>query len=571
MNIEKFIHQWWSDSPSMQLGGEEFIKESYQENTLFWKKIFDVHASSQRTPVESQLGKLYNFYHDCILRHLADNETALTIVSENRTENWSYRKLHQCVNAQVKRWTRSEVKPGQIVAIRAEPGITFILALLTSLRLGLSICFLPSGEFLGDKCCSEFIEKISALWIISEKDLKALPQGVGSLSIDPSLIESEDEHPLSYAYEASSIGQYTISLYRQDSLALVPLDVDTMYLHALRDSLLLFNLREWNTWSYPLANPLECEPCHTLITLLAGARKVWASNKTLRDNPAILKEEKIQVLFLSDEAQEMWTRVQGLPVRSLKAICKTPFNINYRAWKNFTQFNRIDKIPVFNGLTDNSIGGIKFISRPSLENFDSLVKVNLGLQWSMNQMGTEAPSVTGFGVAKIYSTNIENNSIEGNLTVSMVENDLLVTGTAEPCREGITYPIDLLENIVKGISFVEDCIIYSTPKLGKIGSHQFTLLIFIDPGLKNYSSENKNEWDQAVNLQIKERLGKFFLPDKIEYYPLLPQARPWGIDRDWCSTQYSRGLLSQKSINPLYQLLHQLKKFAKDQIKHAET
>ncbi len=57
-----------------------------------------------------------------------------------------------------------------------------------------------------------------------------------------------------------------------------------------------------------------------------------------------------------------------------------------------------------------------------------------------------------------------------------------------------------------------------------------------------------------------DEVGAAFVPNRIEYYPLVPKMKNGSPDRNWCIDQFNRGFLSKKKNIQLYQVLSMLKK-----------
>ncbi len=563
MNLEKLLNRCWSDfSVPLTLDCEEYCEESCSNPEPFWEELFSLHQKSRRTPLQSVRADHYDFYHDCIVRHLLSNDLAYTFIEKGENKGWTYKQLHRCVNFHVRKWSQQDLKAGQIIAIVLLPGSEFLIALLTALRLGLTFCFLPPTSILGKGQITSILSKLEPQFIVSADDfeLKEVPR----LLIDPKGLDEENHAPLSFSYKASTPIQIALSLYRQEPLAFVPLDAHTLYLHSLRDAYITLNLIENNSWASPLSCPIRTEPCSTLSTLLAGARKVHVSDDSLKSDPQILKDEKIQLLGISGPLQQLWSRTPAAPIRSLKACYKAPFDFNYQAWKSFLKLNTLEKTATFNILMDSSMGGITLFSQPSLDSFDFRLKPALGTPWTLENPVGES-SQTAFRVYGVFTPQLscsENSEVEGNRIFLQAEKGLTIAHTAFPCRDAVTFPQEPLERIVHSLPFVEACVLHAVQKPNPPGDYFFVLLVFVNPMQPTLSEAEKKEWDSDIARHIVDQLGAAFLPDQIEYYPLLPPLRSNGIDRNWCGRQYSEGLLARKMQIPAYQLLHTLKKLA---------
>ena len=54
-------------------------------------------------------------------------------------------------------------------------------------------------------------------------------------------------------------------------------------------------------------------------------------------------------------------------------------------------------------------------------------------------------------------------------------------------------------------------------------------------------------------------LGGDFLPDRIEFFPLIPHRKKGAVDDAWCATQFFTGALHRKATDPLFQALTALR------------
>jgi len=65
----------------------------------------------------------------------------------------------------------------------------------------------------------------------------------------------------------------------------------------------------------------------------------------------------------------------------------------------------------------------------------------------------------------------------------------------------------------------------------------------------------------ALEACIEFELGNDFLPDRIEWLPLLPQRNEEGAaDQDWCQFHYSTGELYRRQRSDIYRCLSELKR-----------
>lgn len=557
LNYHKFINKWWSNiSYPLSMEIEEWFKGSYLSDESFWKEdVFD--QQDQFLPSsQSHFGKSYDFYYDCIYRHTKTNNVAFSIVKEDKSiENWTYKGIHHCVNYHIDEWSHDNLKPGELIAIVGPPNIRFILALFTALRVGLKICYLPTNSpFLGKKQIAKFLSETNPKYIIAE-DPSYLKEGMTSLIINEKGSDEKNHEPLSFPYPASNDLQVAISLQQQEELTLVPLSVHKTYLYALRDALFTFNLFEYSYWAAPLSCPIRTEPCSTFMSFLSGTTKVYVEDEAIKKNPLLIEDVRINIIGISNDLQQLWNQSTGLPTRYLKCCYKNPIETPYQAWKPFVQLNKLEKIPQFDLVMDNTVGGTILFSRPSLEPFNAFVKPSLGTPWYLSQLnGNGEEAMTGYG---IFET--KDHASLGNYVATQMDNQLMLTGVVCPSKSGVTYPIEQVEESVLELSFVEDCMLHTISKAGTALSHCFVLLVFVNPSIEKISEADTRAWTYAIKEKIIE-IGIGFLPDRIEFFPLMPKRNIFGVDRNWCVNQYNSGLLFKKKDFLQYGLLGQLKK-----------
>lgn len=567
-NAEAFISKWWSASSSTLLVDvEDWMAKTYND-VNFWKDAVFAEQEGILPKSPTIFGKSYNFYHDCVIRYIHSNTVAFSVYPEkNKADNWTHERLHHCVNFHIDKWSYHSPQPGQLMAIVASSGIHFLISMLTALRFGLKICYLPTNSpFLGKGQIEKLISEIKPDLIAAEESSFSV-EGIPTLTVNEKAVDEENHSPQSFAYPAATDILTILSMQEQTPFALASLDSQTLYLHCLRDGLFTFNLLQHPYWATPLACPIRTEPFNTLMSLLFGINRIYVSDEVIRKDPFILQDERVSLLGISSELQQLWTKVQAIPTRYLKSCYRSSFDTNSHAWKAFVQLNKLEKVPSFQVLVDNAIGAVSLSSKPSLETYNIYLKPTVGTSWKLNQMnGSGETALNGFGVFTTHKAG-DKTPEESNFTASLVENNLMMTGFIHPCREGMTMPVDELEEIVQTLPFVEGCMIYPMLKTGSSFSRHFVLLVFVSPMKQEISEKDTQPWSTEIHQKITQHLGSAYLPDHVEYFPLLPKTSPLGINRAWCMNQFDSGLLRHKKNFPPYQTLTVLKKLVKQATK----
>lgn len=564
IDAEKLKNLWWASPPSpLPLDAIEWIEKTYLSPKTFWESIFTLQKNIPGLPPKSVLGQQYDFYFDCVARHIESNQAFTIIENGSFVQNWTYRKLHRCINFQVKHWMKHSLKPTQMVVILAPVGIHFFIALLTALRLGLTICYLPTNSpYLPKSRIASILAELQPQLVVARKaDQPFVTTQLPTILLDEFNEDDQNHYPPSHDYASNKVMQIALSLYRQEALTLVPLDAHTTYTHALREGLLALNLKQGITWASPLSCPIRSEPFSTLAALLCGAAVMHIPDEVIKNDPQALKDEKVHLLGVSSPLQQLWSRDPAVPIKHLKAYYKQPLDMNFEAWKGFSSLNKLEKVPAFHLLMDNSMGGVTLFSKPTLDNLDLYLKPNVGTPFSLMDIhDNEEPSFSGYGIFKPHLSCEENTKKTSNFYLAQLENNHILSYTITPCRDGVAFPIDRVEAIVNQASFVEACMLHHIPKLLSVCNHQFSLLVFVNP-LKNEISEKMKEgWTQELFQQIESEAGPGFLPDRVEYFPLLPKLKNGTINRKWCADQCNQGLLARKKNMQIFQVISALKK-----------
>jgi hypothetical protein len=569
LDIKEF-RETWGSTPSQvpTLEVDEWIESISKEPNDFWESLLVLQKTISPIPSKSIWQKQYDFYHDCVLRHLESNPAFIFVEETGFSQIWTYKKLQRIINFQVKHWQKQGAKPGQCVALVMPLGPYFYIALLTALRLGLTICYLPtSSPLLGSKHLLSLLDQINPHLIVAQQtSFVTKEKHKNILQMEEFGEDDENCEPASYAYESNQIMQISIALDRQQPFACTPLDAQTTYLHALRDGLLALNLKPGMTNTTAGSCPLRTQPCTTLMSLLSGATFVHFPLEALEKEPLLLKNEKIHLMEISSALQKLWSKYPGVPSKQLKGYYKSPFLNHSSSWQSFLELNNLEEVPSFSLLLDNSYGGSVLFSKPSTKTQHLYLKPSLGVPLVLKELNSSNEvSLRGCGFLDIPCKTGEE--IPSNLILSQIDKNYLLSSTLTPCREGVTVPLEKIEETVAQLSFVESCILYAVPKMGEVAMYQLVLLVFVDPLKNDISEKMQQEWTEQISQQLINGVGDYFLTDRVEYYPLVPKMSGSKPDRIWCEEQYRSGFLNQKRQQQLYQALSILKKLSQVSVK----
>ncbi|HUD01085.1 MAG TPA: hypothetical protein VMR37_02045 [Rhabdochlamydiaceae bacterium] len=554
IDVKVFAEQWWSQVDlNYHFDLRQWMQKSYSDPLSFWEDLFTLYPiepSSQTIPLQK-----YDFYADCILRHQDKNTTALKVIKADRVETWSYQQIHEIVDAQASLWKQSyRLEAGKTVVLVLPQGLPFLIGLMTALRLGLIICILPFNDpFFPKSQLMKAVKTVDPDLIVTTFE-KQFNEEWDILNLDLSL-EKQSAGPVeTHAYLANDIVFKHFNPYRPEKERISLLEAMRSYLIPLRDSLLALNLKQSMAWARPFSSMFREEPCCTLMALLAGATIVYVSDELLKSNPALLKEQSIDVLGISPLLQQLWIKNPGCPSSKLKLWYRDPLCGNDHNWKAFNELNRLQKVPACQLIIDKERGGTILFSQPKSLDMVTFLHPSLGMSWNLLKIqGSGDPAVSGFGLFHIEPAN------KDRFILAQIGDEWTISGSTVPFKEGYPYPLQEVEEAVKTLDFVLTCMIVAERHPQHFLSQQFILLVFVSPKEHLFIQQKKEEWTRKIHEIIQTEVGEAFVPGEVLVYSFYPKMENKKIDRNWIETQHQNGSLYLKQNRPLYHFLNLLR------------
>ncbi|MBS0647900.1 MAG: hypothetical protein JSS10_01590 [Verrucomicrobia bacterium] len=550
MDVATFIRHWQSeDDVSYRFDVRDWIQKSYSNPLSFWEdlaSLYPIEPPSQTVPLQK-----YDFYADCILRHLGKKNIALKVIhSKTEADAWTYEQIHGFVNAQAPLW---KLKAGQSVALVLPPGLPFLVGLLTALRLGLVISILPFNDrFFPPSQLQPALEQLKPALVVTTPEVELDFKGQ-ILSLDLSLQKQSSTPPPTHAYLPNEIVLQHFNPFAEEKMS--PLEAMRCYLIPLRDALIALQLTTSTTWARPLSSLFREEPCCTLMALLAGSTLVHVADNVLLSQPDILKDEPIDILGICPLLQNLWMKHPSLPVSKLKLWYRNPLCGTDQNWKAFHQLNKLQKIPCCQLLIDKERGGITLFSQPKPLQV-SFLHPSLGMSWSLlkiNRSGDKA--LGGFGLFHIEPDSGQPDPF----IISQVGDEWTLSATTVPLREGYPFPLKIIEEKVKALPFALTCMVVTEPHPHHYHNRQFVLLVFVSPKERLSLAQKQEDWNQKILHLIQTEVGTAFVPEQIQFYSLYPKMKNQQIDRNSVEMQAQNGSLFLKQNRSVYHTLNLLR------------
>lgn len=509
MDLKKYAQIWWSDNHLK-------LDEHKIDITTFWYSCPSLYPGLKSIPYKS-----YDFYHDCILRHLEKNPIAI-----KGEKNWTYAQIHELVNRQQSHWKNFGLTVGSTVALVVPNGIDFIVALMTALKLGLCVTILPLNDpYLGKMKLDKILQDQSFDLIVTSPSSKIIGKNILEWNLECHY--SEDVDSLSHVYSPTS---QAFSFVNTDNAFLAP----------LRDGYTMLSLKEETVCAHPLSSQLMNEPFTTLAILLSGATLFHIDETKLLQDPTSLKNTDIEILEVSPSLLHLWNQTPGCPQSKLRLWYKSPLLGNLSDWDHFNTQNNLKKVSFSDLYIDPSAGGVILASKPKPYSGQTFLSPPLGVDWKILDLNnTREEAVEGVGYYNLKSS----------LILGQVQESWVISWSTIPIYKGTFYPTEAVEQCVNRLSFISACMVIGERDPKDLVSSQITLLLFINNENIAFQIEN---WKILIHETIIQEVGEAFLPNRILPFTFYPNRLDGKLNRNWVLGQYHNGLLYRKQNSPIY-------------------
>lgn len=532
-----------------------WIEESYQSPETFWRTIFDFFTAKNSLQSKSFPYEHYDLYHDLIICNIERTTPAFTYYKDNTWQDISYSQLDLEVEHTIATWMSQGVEKEQNICTILPVGKKFLVSLLAALKMGVQFSCLPP---LGKHFLKTRLTELGPDFIVTDYIyiplIKDFEEAV--LQEDIEITVTPEEYSHTYI-SGTTFGNLFDPLSQNTH---IPKSVlcDDIYLKAIRDGILTFSLKGGDTFIAPGFHLLQYQPALLLTTLLHGATYIHLELDDFENNANILDGLELNTIGVTIEF------IKILLKHEKKLQCNLCFrNIAGSAsWEHWTRFFEeiIDKkTPVCNILYRSIEGGAVLFSRKFQERLSTFVYPAPGTKWLFSALPSPGQqSFDNFGLYYDENHLEEDNSPVVGIILIKIEDKYLYNGLVEQRKEGRTYPAFEITEVIKNFDFVNDSIIVSSTT-SQANTCKFTLVIFTGYIEEEFFKENKDNWATEILNSIDYYMGKEFLPDMIEFYPLYPKKEEDETDYKWCKLQYTKGMLHKKSKDNITKTLTQLR------------
>ncbi|RKH40468.1 AMP-binding protein [Corallococcus sicarius] len=534
-------------------GAPPWWQESWEDPEGFAAALVEAHAGKGVPPPKSRPGQQYDFFHDLVVRHVALERPAFRAYA--RVQGWQtvgYRALHDLAARRASEWAEQGVVPGAKVCLVHGVGQELLVSLLATLRLGGCFTLLPP---LGPRAMATRLEALTPEFIAAEPHQLPLLRGHEKL-----LLKSRGGGApgfTSHTYKPADVVGLLFSPLVDPPHTLVPLTAENAWKGALGDGMLTFGLAPGDMLAAPDFPVLQHQPALLFTTLLRGATYLHLELADLEHNPAPLLEHPLRALGVTPRLRDLLLRHRTGAMRNVLHWFRNPEEpYDAQAWRAWVKQCGLQAVPSSNVLIDAAAGGAVLVSSRGVNDPHADVHTDVfpvpGRRWTLkdpNVSGQGAPADVG-----VFTLLPDKGRPPGHVLLARIRSRYHYGGTMGFRHDGHAYPSKEVTSVLEsGLPFLVGTSVVPVSTGGLASHSRFILLAFTGSEPAPPSS------GQEIERRIEMMLGRDFLPDRIEFFPLFPHRKKGAVDDAWCATQFFTGALHRKATDPLFQALTALR------------
>jgi hypothetical protein len=607
--------------------GLVWLEESYRDPAAFWHSLKTSQDAFSPLTGKSIPFRQYDFYHDLITRNRRLTTPALRLYdSLSGWQEISYSELDSAASRQAASWTQLQVEPGQVLCIMYPVGVKYVVSLLAAFKTGLTVSFLPPQ---GSSFLQKRLQALNPDYIITEEIFSTLVPGWqdrllpehGQVSTQMSNIQASTMDAAnsifpdrSHTYLAGEVIARCFDPSSRTPHVPKELTADAAYLCPLRDGIIALGLRPGAMVAGLGLHFLESYPGLLLASMLTGGTYLHLGPDDIAANPKLLTAYPARIAGISQKVRDILLRNPVEVGKLWYSWFRNPAeSFDLDEWQSFIQALKLEDAYAANLKWDAALGGCSLFSIKRKGQAHPHVLPSAGVPWCLTglsgtgsgflgdcglfspvSVGRKAPpyilpsAMIGGEKAEKTAEKTEEETA-GVSVLARSRKEWLFAGSllsGSSVRAGRVYPGDeILETIraphpgplpegegdkggtIKGQGPVRAigpyCSIVQVPVSGTVAADSlFVFLIFTGAG---GAGMDEAAICKKVRSTIEREMGQEFLPDRIQFFPLLPRCDAEGnIDHNWCQNQYLNGCFSRKSRQEIYRSLTCLRELVRE-------
>jgi len=551
----------------------DWLAQSRSNPPEFFRLLLADQATRSAGPFKSVPSVGIDLYHDLVIRHLNEGGerpalvyrefggAALQIKSalrsfSHRADAWnvlSYAALHAACTERCQQWDAKGVKVGDSLCVVSPLDRELLIALLSGLRMGLTVTVLPPS---GPDLLERRLAAIPKAHISCGQRQASLVRPFAKRCL---FVEALPPPAMVFASATSSLTcdaeQPTLALFSPHShidLELQPTIVkaSTVLEGAMRDGLFHFSLRPGAVLAAPDSDFLQYQPGLLLTCLLHGATYLHLSAGDLLADPTDDKwPTPLHVLVITDRVRDALLhrdeKSRPLTTKGLRLWIRDALSPPSESWDDVIERCGLRSVPASALWYDSAAGGCLLFSLRSLGRVPRYLQAAAGIPFQLRDPGNQREAMRG-GLGLWEA--VKNGA---GLLLAASNGGFLYAGTLRPSQHGRCYPILEVEATLSELPFVAGISTVCEPSDGGF----VTLLVFTGPEPIEQSRELAAPRESMLRERIQTRLDRSCQPARIELFAMYPRLLDGQIDHKWCAREFNQGTLRSREEEPILQLL----------------
>ncbi len=528
----------------------ELLEPGWTDPEALNRSLYDL-INAHGPSLSSLPGMSANPYQDLVGRHVVQNSTAM--VYRDPIQGWrqvTYRELHAESGRLAATWSALGVETGQRIAVVMPVGGPMALCLMTGLRMGLIVSFIPP---LGRAFVQTRLQAAGTDWQVLAAGYPAW------LGADPELLLP----PVPEAGVVAELGLPAHSYGPEDpALCLfsamgptpaMPLErpAQALLSRVAIDAEVVLGLGPTDRVMAPEYSVLQHQPALMLTTFFAGACWVEAPSKALEDE-TLAKQLAPTVVGVTPALRDRI--MQGhLQPKGWRRWFKNPSDAyDWMRWQRFAeQMTALDAWGQ-NLVVSSAYGGSILFCPPQPEAHLEVLP-SPALPWMLAESTlNQHPSSSDSGIFCCSPQEAPEGAM-GRFLVGDGGEGFFIAGSADEGRGGTTYLDEEVVAVAQTHPAVDAASIVINRGVRVMNQARVVLMLFVDPGTD--PSASKGRLIEEMQELLRVEMGPEQAPDQIRVYPLTPKNTEEGsIDHNWCRWQFLTGELQTKSDDELFRL-----------------
>lgn len=545
---------------SIETGADlDWIQSSWERPDTFHRALAAHVARSSARSIKSRPLEGYDLYHDLVTRHLEQGRVAFAWHEQGR--GWrtlSYDELHQRSALLESTWRTAGLAAGLKVALVLPCDATWVVAVLTALRMGVVFTVLPPR---GATFVQNRLRRLAPDALVAHARYAPL---LGSW-VDRVLPEPRPQE-LSGALgvmrsHTSAPGETVAELLSPLGTSpdrAIPLTADQCFSGVLRDAVLVLQLSPGDRVAIPGFETLQHQPSMLLTTLMAGACFVESDDETLAAQPPP-RELAPTVIGLTDAGRERALRREIATERWRLWFINPATPYDWERWDRLAR-HMSDQARCRHMLllANAAFGGSIFFSPRHPTRSPLSVLPAVGQPWSLMDIAlADQPAQGDMGVYAGAAGQADPDAW-GRFLLSKIRGEFHLGGSTIVTFQGQSYPATEVIQLAEADPEVESASVVLVPTQGVHGS-RVTVLVFAEPSAEDPLKLDRME--RRIVERVARELGAGFRPTQVRAFPLVPpHGRDGRPNHEWCRWQFLSGGLDRKAREHMFTTLHGLRR-----------